>query len=110
MLTRLKIATVAAALLASIGLSQPADAGGGWHGGGIGPGAAVALGLGSFALGSALANPYFRYYGYGYPPAYYPPVGYYPPVPAYYPPAGYYPPAPYYQPRSCWNGYRYFPC
>jgi len=51
-------------------------------------GAAVGIGLGSFALGTALgagANPYYRSYPYGY---YYPaaPV-YYPPPPVYYPPA-----------------------
>jgi len=52
--------TVAAAILATIGLTtvpRPADAGGGWRGGGISPGAAVGIGLGAFALGSALANP-----------------------------------------------------
>src|SRR5262245_51747997 len=55
--------------------------GGGWQGGhwhhhnGISPGAAVGLGLGAFALGSALgasaAYPYYGYsnpyYGYSYP-------------------------------------------
>jgi hypothetical protein len=56
--------------------------GGGWHhhgGGGIGTGGAVALGLGAFFLGSALASapyynnyysnsyPYNYSYGYGYP-------------------------------------------
>jgi hypothetical protein len=48
---------------------------------GIGTGGAVALGLGAFALGSALsAAPYYGYYGspYGY---YYPPAYSYPPVP-----------------------------
>ena len=48
---------VAAAILAAIGLttaSRPADAGG------IGPGAAVGIGLGAFALGSVLANPYYN--------------------------------------------------
>jgi hypothetical protein len=93
---------IAAAILAAIGLTtvpRPADAGGGWGGGGggISPGAAVGLGLGAFALGSVLANPY-------YSNPYYYPYGYYPPTPAYYPPAGYYPPA-----RSCWNPYyRYY--
>jgi hypothetical protein len=53
-------------------------------------GAAVGIGLGSFALGTALgaaSNPYYGGYygGYGYP------YGYYPAAPAYYPP-----PAPYY--------------
>ena len=92
----------AAAILAAIGsatVPRPADAGGGWHGGGISPGAAVGLGLGAFALGSALTNPYY------YNPYYYS-YGYYPPAPAYYyPPAAYYPPA-----RSCWSpayGYYY---
>jgi hypothetical protein len=53
---------VGAAILGAIGLttvSRPADAGGGWGGGGISPGAAVGLGLGAFALGSVLANPYY---------------------------------------------------
>jgi hypothetical protein len=52
---------VAAAILTTIGLTtvpRPADAGGGW--GGISPGAAVGLGLGAFALGSVLANPYYN--------------------------------------------------
>jgi hypothetical protein len=65
----------AAAILAavSVGMTPPAEA----HGG-IGPGAAVGLGLGAFALGTAAgaaANPY-RYYGYA-PPAYYYGPGYY---------------------------------
>ena len=67
-------------------------------------GAAVGIGLGSFALGAG-ANPYYRSYPYGY---YYPaaPV-YYPPPPVYYPPAAYYPPV-----RSCWDPYyaRYYAC
>ena len=53
---------IAAAILAAIGLTtvpRPADAGG------IGPGAAVGIGLGAFALGSVLANPY--YYNPYYP-------------------------------------------
>jgi len=91
---------VAAGILAAIGWTttpRPAHAGGG----GISPGAAVGIGLGSFALGSVLANPYYHpyYYPYGY---------YYPPAPAYYPP-----PAPYYPPpRSCWNPYYqyYYAC
>ena len=90
---------VAAAILAVIGLAtvpRPADAGGG----GISPGAAVGLGLGAFALGSVLSQPYYNpyYYPYGY---------YYPSAPAYYPPAPYYPPA-----RSCWNAYyrSYYAC
>jgi hypothetical protein len=84
------------AIVAALGLAtaQPAHA--------LGPGAAVGIGLGAFAVGTAIgatANPY--YYGY---PGYYP--GYaYPPAPAYY---GYAPgPA-----NSCWNPYygRYYPC
>jgi hypothetical protein len=70
---------------------------------GISNGAAVGLGLGSFALGTAVgssANPYNNPYN---------PYGYYPPPPpAYYPP-----PAPaYYPPRSCWDPYyrRYYAC
>ena len=91
---------VAAGILAAIGSTmapRPAHAGGG----GISPGAAVGIGLGSFALGSMLANPYYRRY-------YYPYAYYYPPAPAYYPP-----PAPYYPPaRSCWNPYYqyYYAC
>ena len=94
---------VAAAILAAIGLTtvpRPADAGEGWHGGGIRPGAAVGIGLGAFALGALAANPYYypNYYPYGY-------YGYYyPTAPAYYPTAPYYPPA-----RSCWSAYyRYY--
>jgi hypothetical protein len=49
--------------------------------------AAVGLGLGAFALGSALANPYY------YNPYPYGSYGYYPAAPAYYPPTPYYPPA-----------------
>ena len=85
--------TVAAALLAAIGLTaapRPADAGG------VSPGAAVGIGLGAFALGSVLANPYYQPYYY--------PYSYYPPAPAYYPSAPYYPSA-----RSCWSSYyRYY--
>jgi hypothetical protein len=90
---------VAAAILAAIGLTtvpRPADAGGG----GISPGAAVGLGLGAFALGSVLANPY--YYN-PYPYGYYGYYGYYPSAPAHYPPAAYYPPA-----RSCWSRYYHY--
>jgi hypothetical protein len=87
---------VAAAILAAIGLTttpRPAHA--------VSPGAAVGIGLGAFALGSALASPYY------YNPYYYPYGYYYPPAPAYYPPAPYYP-----APRSCWNPYyrNYYPC
>jgi hypothetical protein len=72
----------------------------------ISGGEAAAIGLGSFALGSALGagaaapyNPYYNpYAGYAYPP----------PAPVYYPPA-----SPYYgAPRSCWDSYyrRYYAC
>jgi hypothetical protein len=83
------------AVLATIGMAaapRPAHA--------VSPGAAVGIGVGAFALGSVLANPY-------YSPYYAAPYGYYPPAPAYYPPA------PYYQaPRSCWDPYyrRYYAC
>jgi hypothetical protein len=91
---------VGAAMLAAVGFATaPRPA----HAGGIGPGAAVGIGLGAFALGSAVgaaANPYYNpyYYPYGY---------YYPPAPAYYPSAPY-----YHQPRSCWDAYnrRYYAC
>jgi len=92
--------TVWAAILAFVGLttvSRPADAGG------VSPGAAAGIGLGAFALGSALGaasnpyyyNPYYNPYGY-----------YYPPAPAYYPST------PYYSSRSCWDAYsrRYYAC
>jgi hypothetical protein len=91
---------VAAAILAVISLtaaSRPAHA--------VSPGAAVGIGLGAFALGSVLANPYYNQYyapyGYGYGYGY------------YQPPAAYYPPAPYYPaPRSCWDPYyrHYYAC
>ena len=79
------------------------------HGGdGISTGAAVGLGLGAFALGSALTAGAYGYPGYYAPPPAYP--AYYPPpaYPAYYPTPAYYPPAP----RSCWDSYsqRYYPC
>ena len=91
----------AVAMGVTLTLGQPAKA--------ISGGEAAAIGLGSFALGSALgagaANPYGGYYG-GYA---YPYGGYYPApaAPAYYPP-----PAPYYTPRSCWDSYyrRYYAC
>jgi hypothetical protein len=78
----------AAAILAAVGVAaapQPAHA--------VSPLAAAGIGLGAFAVGSAIAAPYYwggypGYYGY---PAYY-----------YAPPA----PTPYYPyPRSCWNPY-----
>ena len=73
-----KALVIGAALLAAVGIAtpRPADA--------LGTGAAVGIGLGAFALGSAVgasANPYYGPYGYYPPPAYYyPPPGYY-----YYP-------------------------
>ena len=87
---------VVIAILAAVGLTTaPRPA----HAGGIGPGAAVGIGLGAFALGSVLANPYY-YNPYYSPYGYY---GYYPPAPAYYPPAAYSPPA-----RSCWSPYYHY--
>jgi hypothetical protein len=84
---------VAAALAAGVAMTAPQPA----HAG-ISNGAAVALGVGSFALGAAAARPYG---GYGY----YPYGGYYA-APAYYPPA------PAYYPRTCWDPYyrRYYAC
>jgi hypothetical protein len=73
----------------------------------VDPGAAVGIGLGALAVGTALgaaSNPYNPYYY---------PYGYYtPPAPAYTPAPGYYPPTAYYQPRSCWDPYnqRYYAC
>ena len=89
---------IAAAILAAVGLTaapRPAHA--------LSTGAAVGLGLGSFALGTAVgasANPYYNPYG-----SYYAPGTAYAPAPAYYPPSTY-------QQRSCWDGYyrRYYPC
>ncbi len=91
---------IGGAILAAVSLTaapRPAHA--------IDNGAAVGLGLGSFALGTAVgsaANPYNNPYNYAYG---------YPPAPAYAPPPGYYPPATY-QPRSCWDPYyrRYYAC
>ena len=85
----------ATALVAAIGFTatpKPAQA--------LGTGAAVGIGLGALAVGTAIGaaqSPYYGYPGYyGYGPAYYPPA------PGY----GYGPP------RSCWNPYygRYYPC
>ena len=69
----------------------------------VSDGAAVGIGLGSFALGTAVGAAARPAYGGGYPYGYYAP-----PPPAYYPP-----PAPvYYAPRSCWDPYgaRYYAC
>jgi hypothetical protein len=85
------------AILGAVGLTvtpKPAHA--------LGTGAAVGIGLGALAVGTAVgaaANPYYGYPGY-----------YYPPAPAYYGPAYYgYGPGPG---HSCWNPYygRYYPC
>jgi hypothetical protein len=89
---------ISAAIVAAVGLTvtpKPAEA--------LGPAAAVGIGLGALAVGTAVgaaaANPY-----YGYP-------GYYPPAPAYYGGPAYYGYAPG-PARSCWNPYygRYYPC
>jgi|HubBroStandDraft_4_1064222.scaffolds.fasta_scaffold969883_2 hypothetical protein len=88
----------AVAMGVTLTLGQPAKA--------ISGGEAAAIGLGSFAFGTALgagaANPYYNgYYNY--------PYGYaYPAAPA----PGYYPAAPAYPPRSCWDPYRryYYAC
>ena len=90
----LAVAVVAGVTLA---VEKPAQA--------ISGGEAAAIGLGSFAVGTALgagaANPYSN--GYYYAPGYA-----YPAAPA----PGYYPAAPYYPPRSCWDPYyrRYYSC
>ena len=89
--------TAAVAAVALLIIPKPAQA--------LDTGAAVGIGLGSFALGTALgagANPaYNPYYAPGY---YYPP-----PAPAY---PGYYPAPTYPAARSCWNAYyqRYYAC
>jgi len=89
----------AAAIAGVVGLTvapKPAHA--------VSPGAAVGIGLGALAVGTAIgagaANPY--YYG---APGYY-----YQPAPAYYGPGYYgYGPDPA---HSCWSPYygRYYPC
>jgi hypothetical protein len=62
----------------------------------VSPGVAAGIGVGAFALGAALANPYYNSYyapyGYGY---------YYPSAPAYLPGNPYYSPA-----HTCWDPYR----
>lgn len=90
--------TAAAAIVGAVvatSAPQPARA--------IDTGAAVGIGLGSFALGSMLGAASNPYYGYGYPYGYaaLAPVYAYPPAPVYYPP-----------PRSCWDPYyrRYYAC
>jgi hypothetical protein len=90
---------VAAAIVvaATLTTSKPAQA--------VDAGTAVGIGLGSFALGTALgstANPYYNGY-------YYPYNGYYaaPAAPGYY-----YPAAPAPAARTCWDPYRryYYYC
>ncbi|HYU11258.1 MAG TPA: hypothetical protein VEK82_01695 [Stellaceae bacterium] len=89
---------IAAALVvaASFTTLKPAQA--------VDAGTAVGIGLGSFALGTALgstANPYYNGY-------YYPNGGYYgAPAPGYY-----YPAAPAPAQRTCWDPYRryYYYC
>jgi hypothetical protein len=87
------LAVAAVSAVAVLCAGTPAEAG-------ISNGAAVGLGLGSFALGTAVGSaPYYNPY---YPYAYYPPpYSYPPPAPAYY-----------YRPRSCWDPYyrRYYAC
>ncbi|MGE5270264.1 MAG: hypothetical protein ACM3JG_11395 [Thiohalocapsa sp.] len=88
-------AAVAAALIGAATVTAPNPA----HA--ISGGEAAAIGLGSFALGSALGAG--GAYGYPYAPyGYYPPAYYAPPAPAYYPPT----------PRTCWDPYyrRYYAC
>src|SRR5436190_17317975 len=84
----------AAAIIGAVALAAPNSAQAR-----IDTGAAVGIGLGSFALGTALGAASTPYYN----PYYQQPYGYYPaPAPA----PAYYPPAPYYQaPRSCWDPY-----
>ena len=86
-------AAVAAVAVVAVASLTPAKA----H---VSSGEAVGIGLGSFALGTAVgaaSNPYYNGYGYYGAPA----PAYYPPAPAYYPPQ-----------RSCWSPYygRYYAC
>ena len=80
-----KTLVLSAALAGVIGMTaipQPAHA--------LGTGAAVGIGLGALALGTALGaatNPYYNP-GYYYPPQYYPAA-----------------PAPYAAPQTCWSPY-----
>jgi hypothetical protein len=96
-LERSRRLVIAVAALSAIGLMTTPKA---VDAGGISPGAAVGIGLGAFALGTAAGASAAPYYGY---PGYYapPPAYYYPPAPAYYAP-----------PRSCWDPYygRYYAC
>jgi hypothetical protein len=85
-------------LAVAMALSLPGAAnaqywrGGYYRGGsGISPGAAVGIGLGSFALGTALGSGAFAQ------PWGYPSYGYYAPAPVYYAPPPVYP-----YPRTCW--------
>ena len=92
---RFAAAAVVITAVVAASAPQPAHA--------IDTGAAVGIGLGSFALGSMLgaaSRPYGYYpYGYGYAPP--PPAYAYPAAPVYYPPT-----------RSCWDPYyqRYVAC
>jgi hypothetical protein len=88
-------AAVAGALVGAAALTAPTPA----HA--ISNGAAVGLGLGALALGTALGAGAYPG-GYYAPYGYYPQGYYYPPAPAYYPPA----------PRTCWDPYyrRYYAC
>lgn len=72
------------------------------YGGGIGPGAAIGLGLLGAGIAAGVAGSAYPYGYYG-APAY----------PYYYAPPGSvyaYPPSYSYQPRYCWSGYQYYPC
>jgi hypothetical protein len=64
--------TAVAALATALAIATPASAawrGGGWHHGGGWRGAGIGLGFATGAIvGSALAAPYYRGYGYGYGP------------------------------------------
>jgi len=63
------LAAGAAILAATAYAVAPTPAMADWHHGGVSTGAAVGIGLGAFALGSALgagAHPYYGYPGYGY--------------------------------------------
>jgi len=101
-----KTATLIAAAALAVTTTAPSYAGSScwngrcnsWnhHGGGIGTGAAVALGLGAFALGAAVAPAYPWRAPISMPP-------FYTWLPG---------PYPYVTPHACWNFYAswYFPC